>query len=124
MSRSERGFNPVNIKKAVFGLFLLCLLLGFLPLESVSQSLSSSPRIAAVSVMVDGQSSGEDIKKLIPIKEGEPFSLNRVSSSIKQIYKTGLFSEIQVVKEGDLDVRLTYLLTRKLFARRIVFQAE
>jgi len=124
MSRSERGFNPVNIKKAVFGLFLLCLLLGFLPLESVSQSLSSSPRIAAVSVMVDGQSSGEDMKKLIPIKEGEPFSLNRVSSSIKQIYKTGLFSEIQVVKEGDLDVRLTYLLTRKLFARRIVFQAE
>ncbi|MCK4758635.1 MAG: BamA/TamA family outer membrane protein, partial [Candidatus Aminicenantes bacterium] len=114
----------MNIKKAVFGLFLLCLLLGFLPLESVSQSLSSSPRIAAVSVMVDGQSSGEDMKKLIPIKEGEPFSLNRVSSSIKQIYKTGLFSEIQVVKEGDLDVRLTYLLTRKLFARRIVFQAE
>ncbi|MCK4556600.1 MAG: BamA/TamA family outer membrane protein [Candidatus Aminicenantes bacterium] len=124
MSRSERGFNPVNIKKAVFGLSLLCLLLGFLPLESVSQSLSSSPRITAVSVMVDGQSSGEDMKKLIPIKEGEPFSLNRVSSSIKQIYKTGLFSEIQVVKEGDLDVRLTYLLTRKLFARRIVFQAE
>ena len=124
MSRSERGFNPVNIKKAVFGLSLLCLLLGFLPLESASQSLSSSPRIAAVSVMVDGQSSGEDMKKLIPIKEGEPFSLNRVSSSIKQIYKTGLFSEIQVVKEGDLDVRLTYLLTRKLFARRIVFQAE
>lgn len=124
MSRSERGFNPVNIKKAVFGLSLLCLLLGFLPLESISQSLSSSPRIAAVSVIVDGQSSGEDMKKLIPIKEGEPFSLNRVSSSIKQIYKTGLFSEIQVVKEGDLDVRLTYLLTRKLFARRIVFQAE
>lgn len=114
----------MNIKKAVFGLSLLCLLLGFLPLESVSQSLSSTPRIAAVSVMVDGQSSGEDMKKLIPIKEGEPFSLNRVSSSIKQIYKTGLFSEIQVVKEGDLDVRLTYLLTRKLFARRIVFQAE
>ena len=114
----------MNIKKAVFGLSLLCLLLGFLPLESVSQSLSSSPRITAVSVMVDGQSSGEDMKKLIPIKEGEPFSLNRVSSSIKQIYKTGLFSEIQVVKEGDLDVRLTYLLTRKLFARRIVFQAE
>ncbi len=124
MSRSERGFNPVNIKKAVFGFSLLCLLLGFFPLESVSQSLSSSPRVAAVSVMVDGQSSGEDMKKLIPIKEGEPFSLNRVSSSIKQIYKTGLFSEIQVVKEGDLDVRLTYLLTRKLFARRIVFQAE
>ncbi|MQY57624.1 hypothetical protein GH140_05465, partial [bacterium] len=114
----------MNIKKAVFGFSLLCLLLGFLPLESVSQSLSSSPRVAAVSVMVDGQSSGEDMKKLIPIKEGEPFSLNRVSSSIKQIYKTGLFSEIQVVKEGDLDVRLTYLLTRKLFARRIVFQAE
>ena len=114
----------MNIKKAVFGLSLLCLLLGFLPLESVSQSLSSTPRVAAVSVMVDGQSSGEDMKKLIPIKEGEPFSLNRVSSSIKQIYKTGLFSEIQVVKEGDLDVRLTYLLTRKLFARRIVFQAE
>jgi outer membrane protein assembly complex protein YaeT len=80
--------------------------------------------IAGVSVVVDGQSSEEDLERLIPIKIGDPFSLKTVNSSIKQIYKTGLFSEIQVVKEGERAVHLTFFLTRKIIARRIIFQTK
>ena len=119
-----KDFNLENRKQACFCLFLLCLLFVLLPLKSVSQSLSSPPVVSGVSVVVDGQSSGEDLERLIPIKKGDPFSLKRISSSIKQVYRTGLFSEIQVVKEGDLEIHLTFFLTRKLFARRIIFQTE
>lgn len=119
-----KDFNLENRKQAYFCLFLLCLLFVLLPLKSVSQSLSSPPLVSGVSVMVDGQSSGEDLERLIPIKKGDPFSLKRINSSIKQVYKTGLFSEIQVVKEGDQEIHLTFFLTRKLFARRIIFQTE
>jgi outer membrane protein assembly complex protein YaeT len=116
--------NPRNRKQARFCLFLLCLLFVLLPLKSVSQSLSSPPLVSDVSVVVDGQPSGEELERLIPIKKGDPFSLKRINSSIKQVYRTGLFSEIQVVKEGDQEIHLTFFLTRKLFARRIIFQAE
>jgi outer membrane protein insertion porin family len=74
--------------------------------------------------VVDGQSTGEDLERLIPIKKGEPFSFKRINSSIKQIYKTGLFSEIQVAREGEQEVHLTFFLKRKLVARRIIFQTK
>ncbi|MGD8536768.1 MAG: POTRA domain-containing protein, partial [Candidatus Aminicenantes bacterium] len=86
--------------------------------------MDSPPLIASVSVVVDGQSAGEDLERLIPIKKGEPFSFKRINSSIKQIYKTGLFSEIQVAREGEQDVHLTFFLKRKLIARRIIFQTK
>ncbi len=116
--------NPENRKHTRFCLFLLGLLCAFLPLRSAPQSLSPPPVISGVSIVVDGQASGEDLERLIPIKKGDSFSLKRINSSIKQVYRTGLFSEIQVVKEGDQEIHLTFFLTRKLFARRIIFQGE
>lgn len=105
-------------------MIFLWVLVIFTPLHSSSPLMDASPLIAEVSVVVDGQSSGEDMKRLIPINKGDPLSLKRINTSIKQIYKTGLFSDIQVLKEGDERIHLTFLLTRKLFARRIIFQTE
>jgi outer membrane protein assembly complex protein YaeT len=59
---------------------------------------------------------------LIAVKEGEPFSLSRVSNAIKQIYRTGLFSDVRVLKAGEGRAELTFLLKRKLSARKIVFR--
>jgi outer membrane protein insertion porin family len=114
----------LNRKLAFFCRFCLCLFFVLLPLESVSQSLNSPPLIASVSVVVDGQSAGEELERLVPIQKGEPFSLKKISSSIKQIYKIGLFSEIQVAREGEQEVHLTFYLKRNLIARRIIFQAK
>ena len=124
MLRYARDSRFKNRKLTFFCRFCLCLIFVLLPLESVSQSLNSPPLIASVSVVIDGQSSGEDLETLIPIKKGEPFSFKRISSSIKQIYKTGLFSEIQVAREGEQEVHLTFFLKRKLIARRIIFQTK
>lgn len=114
----------MNRRLVFFCLFCLGLVFVLWPLESVSQSLNSPPLIASVSVVIDGQSTGEDLERLVPIQKGESFSLKKISSSIKQIYKTGLFSEIQVAREGEQEVHLTFFLKRKLIARRIIFQAK
>jgi outer membrane protein insertion porin family len=124
MSRFTKDSNSGKRKQALFFSVFLCLLVVLTPLYSASQLMGASPLIAEVSVVVDGQSSGEDMERLIPLKKGDPFSLKRVNTSIKQIYSTGLFSDIQVLKEGYEKIHLTFLLTRKLFARRIVFQTE
>lgn len=124
MSRSTKGSNPGKRNQTPFCLIFLWVLVILAPLHSASPPIDASPLITEVSVVVDGQSSGEDMKRLIPISKGDPFSLKRINTSIKQIYKSGLFSDIQVLKEGDERIHLTFLLTRKLFARRIIFQTE
>ncbi len=124
MLRFIKGSNSGKRNQALFCLICLWVLVVLTPLHSASPPMDASPLIEEVSVVVDGQSSGEDMKRLIPINKGDPFSLKRINTSIKQIYKTGLFSDIQVLKEGDERVHLTFFLTRKLFARRIIFQAE
>lgn len=61
------------------------------------------------------------MKELIPVKEGEPFSLKRITESIKQLYSTGLFSDIQVIREGENEIYLTYIFTKRFFIREIFF---
>jgi len=124
MLRFTKGSKAGKRKQVLFCLIFLYALVFLPPLYSASQPSDASPLIAGVSVVIDGQSSGEDMTRLIPINKGDPFSLKRINTSIKQIYKTGLFSDIQVLKEGDEQIHLTFHLTRKLFARRIVFQTE
>ena len=86
---------------------------------SLSQSQQSSPFIREISLQIQGQQSGEDMMELIPVNEGEPFSLKRISQSIKHLYNTGLFSDIKVLSQGEKEIRLTYVLTRRFFTRKI-----
>jgi len=122
MLKFIRDFSFGEKKQAHF--FLLFFFIVFLPKESVSLSQKSSPLIAKVSVRIDGQANGEEMAELIPVKEGEEFSLKKVSNSIKQIYKTGLFSDVQVLKEGEQEIQLTFLLTRRYFIRKITFRGR
>jgi outer membrane protein assembly factor BamA len=61
---------------------------------------------------------------LIPLTEGEEFSLKKINNSIKQIYRTRLFSDVQVLKEGEQEIQLTFLLTRRVFTRRIAVRGK
>ena len=104
-------------------LLFIILFLSFLSvnLESYSQTLEYSPIITEINLMIDDLPASMEMKELIPVKEGESFSLRRVTESIKQIYKSGLFSDIQVLKEGEQRIKLTFLLTKKLYTQKIVF---
>jgi outer membrane protein insertion porin family len=122
MLKFIRDFSFGERKQAQF--FLLFFFIVFLPLESVSLSQKPSPLIAKVSVRIDGQPDGESVAELIPVKEGEEFSLKKITNSIKQIYRTGLFSDVQVLKEGEQEIQLTFLLTRRFFIRKIIFRGR
>lgn len=104
-------------------LLFIILFLSFLSvnLESYSQTLEYSPIITEINLMIDDLPASREMKELIPVKEGESFSLRRITESIKQIYKSGLFSDIQVLKEGGQRIKLTFLLTKKLYTQKIVF---
>jgi len=105
-------------------IFVFCTVLVFLqPLYSLSEQFSLSV-ISKVVIKVDGRINGEGIEEMISVREGETFSLKRVTDSIRNIFKTGLFSDIQVLKDGEKNIQLTFLLTRKLFTRKINFPEE
>jgi len=81
-------------------------------------------RIAAVIVRVEGEEDRPDLLSLAPIAVGDPYLPKKIDDAVKRIYKTGLFSDVEVLAEGDRDVRLTFLLRRKLLARSITFSGE
>jgi len=122
MLKFIRDFSSGERKQTLF--FLLFLFFVFLPRESSAQSQNPSPLITSVTVWIDGQPDTEAMEELIPLKEGEEFSLKRITNSIKQIYRTRLFSDVQVLKEGEKEIQLTFLLTRRVFTRRIILRGK
>lgn len=75
--------------------------------------------IESVNVRVDDQPGSENIAKLIAVQPGELFSLTKINYSIKQLYKTGLFSDVRVFKQGTDRIRLTFQLTSRPFSRAV-----
>jgi outer membrane protein insertion porin family len=77
--------------------------------------------IASVTVRVEGEANVPNIEGLVPIAVGDPYSLKKIDDVLKQVYKTGLFSDIRVLREGETEVGLTFLLTRKLVVQSLTF---
>jgi len=118
MLKFTRDFNL----KKIFTLIFFIKLIFLWPLHSSSFGESQSfPLVSKVIIKVDGQADGEGIEGMISVKEGEAFSPRKITDSIKNIFKSGLFSDIQVLKKGEQNIQLTFLLTRRLFTRKIVF---
>jgi outer membrane protein insertion porin family len=121
ISKSTRGFD---LKKrflvltfSLAGVFCL-----FFPSSQLNAQMPEAiPLISEISLMIDEMPGSPEMRNLIPMEEGEVYSLKRITESIRQIYQTGLFSDVVVLKEGDQDARLTFLLTRKLLIRKIDF---
>jgi outer membrane protein insertion porin family len=124
MSRSANGFEDGHRgarPPAVF-LFGAAVVLGVVALAAFPQETPAV--IARVEVWVDGAPDTENLERLISIRAGDPYSLSAVSDSIKQIYRTQLFSEVAVSRTGQERVELRYELTRRLVVRKIIFQGE
>jgi outer membrane protein assembly complex protein YaeT len=114
--------NPAGcaLRKGRILSVLLFLMVFCSSLPSASQETGTS-FIREVAVFVDGDPVLGDMRNLVPIQDGEVFSLRRVSESIKQLYRTGLFSEIEVVREGIRNILLIYYLSKKMTVRRVTF---
>lgn len=111
--------------KKRLGFFLAVVLVAGLPPLRVSFAQESTPPLVSkVELFVDGHPAEKEMEGLISVHPGDPFSLERIAQNIKQIYETKLFSDVQVSKEGEADVELTFALTRRLTVRNIDFVGE
>lgn len=119
MSRYTKDFkrrcNQRIFILSFFGLFL-CTQLAPSAFAAIKKD---APLVTKIQVIVDGESSPTAMEELISLKAGDPFSLKEITSTIKRIYKTELFSDVQVLKEGSRNIELTFLLTSRLFIRSI-----
>lgn len=120
MLRFTEDFEDLMRNLKIFTSLLLLSVFFVFPQVSIPQTQDSFLVIEHVAVEMEGQLE-EDMAALIPLKVGEPYSLKRITDSIKQLYKTGLFSDIQVVTSGDRRVRLTYVFTKRFLIDRIYF---
>ncbi len=80
------------------------------------------PVVESVVVQSDGRAGEQNMRELISIKEGDPYSLMAIDRSVKQIYGTGLFSDVRVARAGDTRVALTFFLTHRLTVRTVEFR--
>jgi outer membrane protein insertion porin family len=84
---------------------------------------AATPAIARVEVMVDGQKASPEIRSLVTVRAGDPFSLYTVDRSIKQLYSSGLFSDIRVDRRDVPDLTLAFSLSRKFFVRKMILRS-
>ena len=62
--------------------------------------------VGRIVVRVDGQPGEAGLLDLIPIKPGDVFSPRLVDQAVKQIFRTGLFADVRVTKEGEQRIDL------------------
>lgn len=122
MSKFAKGSERPGTKRKVPRMIWIVLLLAAFPAVAfpVLQE-SGQPVIENVFIRADGQAGEQNLEELISIRRGEPYSLKKIDQSVKQIYQTGLFSDIRVLRSGDARVDLTFVLTHNLTTRSLSF---
>lgn len=83
---------------------------------------TARPVVSKVFVRVDGRPARGSLADLIPVKAGDIFSPAVVDRVVKQVHRTGLFADVRVDRSGELQVELTFSLTRNLIVRNVRFQ--
>ncbi len=82
-------------------------------------------KIKKIELVIGNSKIEDEIKKLILIKEGDNFSLRKVRDSIKLIYKTGFYSDIEVrikdLKKND-EIEVIFLLKENFIISDIKFE--
>jgi outer membrane protein insertion porin family len=102
-------------------LILVTLVLFAAPVGGLAQDVAP-PVVSKVIIRVDGRPARGSLAELIPVKAGDLFSPAVVDRVVKQVYKTGLFFDVRVDRKGELQVELTFSLTRNLIVRQVHFQ--
>lgn len=91
----------------------------------VRPALAAAPaRVGEIAIVLDGRAAPAEMTKLTSLRPGDPFSAFAVSEAVKQIFSTGLFSDVQVFRSGGADVDLTFRLTRRLLLRNVRFRGR
>ncbi len=103
-------------------LCLLVLLFSIKPFHIFCQVRVENRLINNILVMIDGEPKKGELEELIPITPGDFFSLKVIRDAVKNIYQSGLFSDVQVSIGDGPKLDLTFSLTKNLFVRNIQFR--
>lgn len=83
---------------------------------------ATGPVLNRVEVRVDGRLAPRPIADLVPFKPGDPYSPAAIDRVVKQVFETGLFSDVRVTRSGEDKVDLGFELVRNLVIRKLRFQ--
>jgi outer membrane protein insertion porin family len=83
---------------------------------------AAGPAVIRVAVDVDGRPGEAGLLDLIPIRVGDAYSPRLVDQAVKQIFRTGLFADVRVLKSGEDRVELVFALVRNVFIEGVVFR--
>jgi len=78
--------------------------------------------VVRVIVEVDGRPGEPGLLDLIPIRPGDPFSPRLVDQAVKQIFRTGLFADIRVLRQGEERIELVFELVGNVFINAVRFR--
>jgi outer membrane protein insertion porin family len=81
-----------------------------------------APVVDRIVVRVDGRPGEAGLLDLIPVRPGDAFSPKLVDQAVKQIFRTGLFADVKVTKQGEERLELDFDLVRKVFINAVRFR--
>jgi outer membrane protein insertion porin family len=121
MSRSARGSEAGRAVRAGAAGALAAVLwtAGAVEARPRPEAAGTPPVVESVVVRADGLAGEQNMAELIAVRKGDPYSLAAVDRSVKQIYGTGLFADVRVLRTGEERVDLTFVLTHRLTVRSI-----
>jgi outer membrane protein assembly complex protein YaeT len=122
MSSSTGASEPRRAAGALLVLALVLALAGASVLAAQDAPGAATPAVGRIVVRVDGRPGDPGLLDLVPFRTGDPYMPRLVDQAVKQIFKTGLFADIKVTKEGERPVDLTFDLVRKVFINAVRFR--
>ena len=121
-----RSLGPVE--KAILALFLSLIFCSSLPSFLRANSPFDGKIIQKIELQADGplnHISSNNLLNLIELREGQPYSASQTESSLKRLFSTEIFHDVQVDLEpaGD-QVQVRILLIRKYLIQEIKFEGD
>ncbi|MEN6616686.1 MAG: outer membrane protein assembly factor BamA [Syntrophorhabdus sp.] len=106
--------------KAVTLLFLFLILC--LPLLSVAQQ---ADRVAKVEITGNEKIDTSFITNQIKTKEGDAFNLDKIRDDMKNIYRTGFFSDVQIdISDTEKGKKITFVVIERPTLKSILFSGN
>jgi len=124
MSSTANASRERGWERRPGAILALAAVLALAGVRTVRAQDAGAAAVVEVAVEVDGKPGERGLLDLIPIKPGDPYSPRLVDQAVKQLFRTGLFADVRVLKKGEDRVELVFVLVRNLFINNVYFRGS
>ena len=124
MSSTANASRERGWERRPGAILALAAVLALAGVRTVRAQDAGAAAVVEVAVEVDGKPGERGLLDLIPIKPGDPYSPPLVDQAVKQLFRTGLFADVRVLKKGEDRVELVFVLVRNLFINNVYFRGS